>query len=85
MASATAGEGPALVRWLCAGCVAAVLTALALLGVAGRYPGEGPVLFDVSHDHGVHAGDLVVAAAWLGSVVLLGLLARRPRVPATRG
>ena len=69
-------------RWLAATVVAGVLTALALLGVAGQYPGEGPVLLTLSYKHGVHLGDLGVAAAWLVSLILLAVLAGRPAAPA---
>ena len=72
-------------RWLAAAVVAAVLTALALLGVAGQYPGEGPELLQLSETHGVHLGDLAVAAAWAGALALLAGLARCPQAPGADG
>ena len=70
-------------RWQDAAVIGAVLTVLSLLAVGGQYPGEGPVLFSFSRTHGVHAGDLVVAAVWAVCIVLLVGLARRP--PPGRG
>jgi hypothetical protein len=56
-----------------------VLTALALLGVAGQYPFEGPVVLVLSADHGVHLGDLAVGVAWAVASALVVVLAVRSR------
>jgi hypothetical protein len=72
-------------RWLGAALVTGVLTVLALLGVAGQYPGEGPEVLQLSSTHGVHLGDLAVAAAWLLGVGLVLGLARDPRTPGGAG
>jgi hypothetical protein len=60
-----------VLRWLCAGVVAATLTGFALLLVTGRYVEEGPVLVRFSQTHGVHVGDLVVLAVWAFALVAL--------------
>ena len=67
-----------MLRWGAAAVVSGVLTVLALLGIAGQYPGEGPVVLAVTPQHGVHLGDLAVAVAWGVGVVLVAGLARTP-------
>ncbi len=64
----------------------------AFLLLTGRYINDGPVVAAVDERHGVHAGDLFVAAGWL--VALLAVVAllvtsrqgrdRRPRADTTR-
>jgi hypothetical protein len=63
---------------LCALLVVVVLTGFALLLVTGRYLADGPVLLSLSAEHGLHEGDLLVAACWAAGVAaVLGLLLRR--------
>jgi hypothetical protein len=53
----------------------AVLTWLAVALFVGHHQGEGEVLVTLSATHGIHAGDLPVAAMWvLGMVCCLALL-----------
>jgi hypothetical protein len=64
----------------CALVAVAVLTGLALLLVAGHHVVEGPVLFVLFSGHGLHAGDLLVAAGWAAGVAaVVQLLTRRRR------
>ncbi len=70
---------PAL-RWLLALVAAAVLSAFAVLLVAGQYRDEGPVLVTLTAGHGLHRGDVFVLAGWAAGVIsLLGLLLPRRR------
>ncbi|SDQ66467.1 hypothetical protein [Quadrisphaera sp. DSM 44207] len=67
--------------WWSAAVTCSVLTCFAVLIVTGRVVTEGPVLFSISRTHGVHAGDVLVAAAWvLGTATALG----RALAPARR-
>ncbi len=61
-----------MVRWLCALVTAAVLTGFTFLLLTGQYVNDGPVVARVTSDHGIHAGDVFVVAAW--AVAMLGLL-----------
>jgi hypothetical protein len=55
-----------------------VLTGFALLLVTGRYVADGPVLLPLSAEHGLHEGDLLVAAGWAAGVAaVLRLFLRR--------
>ena len=67
-----------MVRWLCACVVAAGLTGFAVLLLGARYPKAGPVVIALSHEHGIHLGDVVVVAVWAVSVLALGGLVIRP-------
>jgi hypothetical protein len=71
---------PDAVDRVCAVVAVVVLTGFALLLVTGRYIADGPVVLRLSSGHGLHEGDLLVAAGWavaVGAVVLL--LTRRGR------
>ncbi|WP_370289468.1 hypothetical protein [Nocardioides sp.] len=48
--------------------VATVITALALVAVAGSSRLSGPVIFTFSASHGVHRDDLFVVALWAVSI-----------------
>jgi len=72
--------GDAVLRWLFALVVAAMLTAFAALLVTGRYVNEGPVLLTLTDEHGLHEGDVFVLTGWAaGMLSLLGLLLARRR------
>ena len=58
--------------------VGAVVTWFSLLLVTGHYIDEGPVLVELSSRHGVHTGDIVVAALWAVSILSLFALTRLP-------
>jgi signal peptidase I len=63
---------------LCAVLAVVVLTAFAFLLVTGHYVADGPVLLSVSAEHGLHEGDLLVAAGWAAGVAaVVRLLLRR--------
>ena len=63
---------------LCALLAVVVLTGFALLLVTGRYLADGPVLLSLSAKHGLHEGDLLVAAGWAAGVAaVLRLLLQR--------
>jgi hypothetical protein len=65
---------PDRVDWACALVAVVVLTGFAALLVTGRYVADGPILLSLSAEHGLHEGDLLVAAGWVvavGAVVLL--------------
>jgi hypothetical protein len=69
---------PRLVDRLCAALAVVVLTGFAVLLVTGRYVADGPVLLDLSAEHGLHEGDLLVAAGWVAGVAaVVRLLLRR--------
>ena len=71
---------PDAVDLVCAVVAVVVLTGFALLLVTGRYLADGPVLLTLSSRHGLHEGDLLVAAGWVAGVAAVGLLlARRSR------
>jgi hypothetical protein len=70
---------PEAVDWACALVVVVVLTGFAALLVTGRYLADGPILLSLSAEHGLHEGDLLVAAGWLVAVVAVVLLTVRGR------
>ena len=57
----------------------AVLTVLTFTLLVNRRPGVGKVLVELSPDHGVHVGDVPVAAVWVLGMVCLVLLWRDDR------
>lgn len=67
-----------MLRWLFALVAGGVVTGFALLLVTGEYRNEGRVLFTVSRNHGLHAGDLFVLAGWAVAVLALLALAAMP-------
>ena len=68
---------PDVVGLVCALVAVVVLTGFALLLVTGRYLADGPVLLTLSSEHGLHEGDLLVAAGWAVGVAAVVLLLRR--------
>jgi hypothetical protein len=59
---------------------AAVLSVFAVLLLNGRYRAEGPVVLQLSEDHGIHRGDILIAGGWLiGMIAVAVLLLERPR------
>lgn len=64
-------------RPLLAVVAATALTVLAALLIAGVGPWAGPRLVGVTETHGVHAGDLLVAVAWLAGISATLVLALR--------
>ena len=54
----------------------AVLTGLTFTLLVNRRPGVGRVLWELSPDHGIHVGDIPVAAVWVLGMVCLVLLWR---------
>ena len=57
----------------------AILTAFLGILLLARRPGMGRILFTVSDQHGVHAGDLPLVALWLIGLVCGALLLRDSR------
>jgi hypothetical protein len=70
--------GRAVLRWLCALVVGAVVSWFALMLVAGQGAEQGPILFAVWPGHGVHRSDLLVLAGWLVSLLALLVLVVAP-------
>ncbi len=68
-----------MLRWLCALVVGGVLSVFALLLLTGKYVSDGPVVAEVTPQHGVHAGDLFVIAGWALALVAVVFLAATPR------
>ncbi|MFW3172543.1 hypothetical protein [Geodermatophilus sp. CPCC 206100] len=68
-----------MLRWLFAAVVAGILTVFAFLLVTGEYLNDGPVLFRVTAEHGVHKGDVFVVCGWAA-----GLLSEAGLLVATR-
>jgi hypothetical protein len=68
---------PDAVDRACALLAVVVLTGFALLLVTGRYLADGPVLLSLSGGHGLHEGDLLVAAGWVAGVAAVVLLLLR--------
>jgi hypothetical protein len=63
----------------------AFLTAFCLVLIVGHYADEGQIILQFSSSHGVHEGDLFIAAGWaLGMVLLCILGQRRSRRPFLR-
>jgi len=56
----------------------AILTGFTFMLLVNRRPGIGPVLVTLSPTHGIHAGDLPVAALWGLAMVCGVLLLRAP-------
>jgi hypothetical protein len=56
-------------RSLAAAVVAAALTLLTLLLIAGHGPWAGPTVLQVSQGHGLNLGDVPVLGAWLVGLV----------------
>jgi hypothetical protein len=61
----------------CALVAVVVLTGFALLLGTGRHVADGPVVFVLFSGHGLHAGDLLVAAGWAAGVAAVALLVTR--------
>lgn len=57
--------------------VAAVLTTLMVLLIAGHGPWAGEVIWEVSSTHGLNSGDLPVLGLWLLGMGAAALLGRR--------
>ena len=71
-------------RWLCALTAAGVLTGFAFLLVTGEYINDGAVVVQVTHNHGLHKGDVFVMAGWaVAMLALAGLLVASRRRRAT--
>ena len=45
-----------------------IVTALTVLALAGQRRFDGPLLVNLGQDHGVHLGDFIPVAFWLGGV-----------------
>jgi hypothetical protein len=54
----------------------AILTAFTFVLLVNRRPGVGRILVTLSPDHGIHVGDIPVAAAWVLGMVCLVVLWR---------
>jgi hypothetical protein len=67
-----------LFHWSCVLLTAAVLTGFAFLLLTGRYSNDGPVVVQVSSEHGLHAGDLFVMAGWALGMLALAFVALAP-------
>jgi hypothetical protein len=53
----------------------AILTGFAFVLLVNRRPGVGPVVVELSEDHGIHVWDIPVFAVWvLGMVSCIALL-----------
>ena len=63
----------------------AVLSAFAFLLITGEYTRVGPVLLTISETHGVHRGDIGIAALWLLGVIGVLTAARSGRRSTVRG
>jgi hypothetical protein len=64
-----------VLRWLFAAVVAGILTVFAFLLVTGKYTNDGPVLFLLTPEHGVHRGDVFVVCGWAAALLSeVGLL-----------
>ena len=61
-----------------------MLSAFALLLLTGRYLKEGPVGVAVTQNHGIHLGDLFVAAGWAAGMLALLVLTLAPMWQARR-
>jgi hypothetical protein len=69
-----------VLRWLLGLVVAAILSAFTALLLHGEYVDMGPVVLTLSHGHGIHRGDILVAGGWLvGVIAVLTLVVDRPR------
>ena len=63
------GYIPAVVRWVLALVVFAVVSVFALLLVTGDYINEGGVVLTVTQNHGLHQGDVFVLGGWAAAVL----------------
>ncbi len=70
------GYRRAVLRWLSALVVVAVLSGFAVLLLTGQYHEEGPVLVRLTETHGVHVGDLFVVLGWAVALLAVGGLLR---------
>jgi hypothetical protein len=68
-----------VIRWLGALLAAGVMTAFALLLLSGQYFREGPVVATLTHNHGIHRGDIGIMAAWTLGMIGLALTVPRRR------
>jgi hypothetical protein len=68
-----------VLRLFCALPVAGVLTGFAFLLLTGEYINDGPIVLDVSYNHGIHKGDLFVMAGWAVAMLSLLVLLAAPR------
>jgi hypothetical protein len=69
-----------VLRWLVGLVAAAVLSVFAVLLLNGRYRAEGHVILQLSEDHGIHRGDVLITVGWLiGMIAVAVLLLERPR------
>jgi hypothetical protein len=67
-----------VVRWFCALVSWTILSGFAFLLVTGQYINDGPTVVPLSHNHGVHAGDLLVTAGWAIAMLAVAALALMP-------
>ncbi len=59
---------------------AAVLSGFAALLLNGQYRADGPVVLTLWEGHGIHRGDILIAAGWLiGIIAVAVLVLERPR------
>jgi uncharacterized iron-regulated membrane protein len=65
-----------VLRWFCAAVIGTVVSGFAFLLVTGRYINDGPIIARLGAGHGVHLGDVFVAAGWAVAMVMLAVLAR---------
>lgn len=70
------GYRRAVLRWLSALVITAVLSVFAVLLLTGRYLADGPVLLRLGAERGVHAGDLVVVLVWAAALLAVAGLLR---------
>jgi hypothetical protein len=69
------GQGPARARqsgvlpWVLSLAIVGILTGFALLLLSGHYANDGPVILEVTAEHGLHRGDLVVLTGWAAGVL----------------
>jgi hypothetical protein len=57
----------------------AILTAFTAVLLLAKRPGMGRILFTVSEEHGIHAGDVPIVALWVVGLVCGALLLRDSR------
>jgi len=74
----------AVVRWPGGVLVTVVLTWFALLLITGHYIDEGPVLLQVTRQHGLHEGDIFVMLGWLVAMVASVVLVATSGAPRRR-
>lgn len=54
----------------------AIITGFTFVLLVNRRPGVGPILVTLSNDHGIHLGDIPVAALWVLAMACGVLLLR---------